>query len=282
MRLTSPDRSHTIFAMQPSRRESASRLTEHDVVQSAPLTAAAGISHAFFTRGGGVSTGLYRGLNAGIGSDDAGEAVAENRRRAARFLAGVDDILTPWQIHSPAVVAVDAPFGSTRPKADAVVTATPDLAIGVVTADCGPVLFADAEARVVGAAHAGWKGAVGGVLEATIEAMERLGARRGSIVASLGPTITQDSYEVGAGMADDIVAGDGEASRFFAPGAAPDKRQFDLPGLIVSRLTRAGVSASFVGACTYRDEARFFSYRRTTHRGEPDYGRQISAIALRA
>lgn len=268
--------------MQPARRESASQLTEHDVVQSAELGAASGIAHAFFTRSGGVSTGIYRGLNAGIGSDDEGEAVAENRRRAASFLAGADDIVTPWQIHSPQVVAVDAPFGSSRPKADAVVTATPGLAIGVVTADCGPVLFADPQARVVGAAHAGWKGAVGGVLEATIEAMERLGAARGSIVASLGPTITQRHYEVGAAMADDIVANDAEAARFFSPGATSDKRQFDLPGLIVSRLTRAGVAAGFVGACTYGDEERFFSYRRTTHRGEPDYGRQISAIALTA
>lgn len=266
--------------MLAARPESASNLRPDDVVEAPLLAGLDGVGHAFFTRLGGVSTGLYAGLNAGIGSDDAPEAVRENRARAARYLGEASEIVTPWQVHSPHVVSLEAPFPGERAKADAIVTATPGLAIGVVTADCGPVLFADAKARVVGAAHAGWKGAVGGVLEATVEAMERLGARRADIAAVLGPTIMQDNYEVGAGMAAGIVEGDAQASAFFAPGASADKRQFDLPALILSRLSRAGVRAAFVGHCTYADETRFFSFRRTTHRGEPDYGRQMSAISL--
>ena len=268
--------------MFAQRLEPASRLSENDVVRSRLLDGASGIRHAFFTRDGGVSTGIYRGLNAGIGSHDEPESVRENRSRAARFLTEANDIVTPWQVHSPDVVVVSGPFETERPKADAVVTSTPGLAIGVVTADCGPVLFADADVGIVGAAHAGWRGTVTGVLEATIEAMERLGATRGSIRAVLGPTIMQDSYEVDAAMAAAIIADNAAASAFFAAGASAEKRQFDLPGLIVSRLTRAGLTAEFVGRCTYEDEKRFFSFRRTTHRGETDYGRQISAIALAA
>ena len=184
-------------------------------------------------------------------------------------------------MHSPDVIVVDAPFAGERPKADGIVTRRPGLAIGVVTADCGPVLFADARNGVVGAAHSGWRGALGGVLEATIAAMESAGAERSAITAVLGPTITQPNYEVGTAMMAEFLDGDGARERFFAPGQAADKRQFDLPGFIVDRLRASGVSASFVGLCTYAEPDRFFSFRRTTHRGEPDYGRQLSAIALR-
>lgn len=241
-----------------------------------------GVVHAFFTRRGGISTGIYETLNAGIGSKDDSVAVEENRRRMVAFLGlPGPDLVTPWQVHSADAVVVDGPFAGDRAKADGIVSATRGLGIAVVTADCGPVLFADARAGVVGAAHAGWRGATGGVLEATIAAMESCGARRQDIVAVLGPTITQAAYEIGADMADGILAGDPKAADFLAPGVDATKRQFDLPGLILSRLERAGVGeARFVGRCTYGEEDSFFSYRRTTHRGEPDYGRQLSAIAL--
>ncbi|WP_244639625.1 peptidoglycan editing factor PgeF [Aureimonas endophytica] len=241
-----------------------------------------GLVHAFFTRRGGVSGGLYASLNAGIGSKDDADAVAENRARMTATLGlGAAALVTPWQAHSAEAVAVDAPFAGERPRVDGIVTARPGLAVAVVTADCGPVLFADPKAGVVGAAHAGWRGATGGVLEATIEAMEAKGARRGDITAVLGPTITQPAYEVGADMAAGIVRDDPTAAVFFAAGRDADKRQFDLPGLIVARLERAGIAeARFVGRCTYGEEDMFFSYRRTTHRGEPDYGRQLAAIAL--
>ncbi|KQT82572.1 peptidoglycan editing factor PgeF [Aurantimonas sp. Leaf443] len=241
------------------------------------------VSHGFFTRCGGVSAGLYESLNAGIGSHDEPEAVAENRRRMGAELGFPgQDIVSPWQTHSATAVTVDAPFPAERPRADGIVTATPGLAIGVVTADCGPVLFCDAANGVVGAAHAGWRGALGGVLEATIEAMEAAGAARSSIVAVLGPTITQANYEVGTAMMDEVLADDASRVRFFAPGEGADKRQFDLPGFIVSRLAAAGTTAHFIGRCTYGEPGAFFSYRRATHRGEADYGRQLSAIAIRS
>nr|WP_245413486.1 peptidoglycan editing factor PgeF [Mangrovicella endophytica] len=243
----------------------------------------AGIRHAFFTRRGGVSSGIYAGLNAGLGSEDRRDDVRENRRRAAAYLGSTgSDVVTPWQIHSPDAVIVEAPFGPERPKVDAIVTATPGLPIGVVTADCGPVLFADEKAGVVGAAHAGWKGALGGVLESTIDAMERCGARRENIVAVLGPTITAANYEIGADREAVFVEADSSYGRFFSAGVSDDKRQLDLPAFIVARLEAAGVQASFVGRCTYAEEDRFFSFRRTTHRSEPDYGRQLAAIAIRA
>ncbi|MEX6505749.1 peptidoglycan editing factor PgeF [Jiella sp. M17.18] len=257
-------------------------LADADVVRAESLDDAR-LSHAFFTRRGGVSGGIYEGLNVGVGSKDAPDDVAENRARALATLGlAVTDLATPWQVHSAEAVVVDAPFSGERPKVDAVVTRTPGLAVGVVTADCGPVLFADAENGVVGAAHAGWRGALGGVLEATIAAMEEAGARRETIAAVLGPTITQPNYEVGVEMMREFLAGDPDRERFFAPGAALDKRQFDLPGFIVSRLRSAGVAAAFVGRCTYGEPETFFSFRRTTHRGEPDYGRQLAAIALRS
>ncbi|WP_062013194.1 peptidoglycan editing factor PgeF [Aureimonas sp. AU4] len=253
-----------------------------DVLQSAALGGLGGMSHGFFGRRGGVSDGIYADLNVGIGSSDDPARVHENRARVAASLGVAPDRLaTPIQVHSPTAVVVEEPFGTERPRADAVVTRRPGLAVGVLTADCGPVLFADREAGVVAAAHAGWRGATGGVLEATLEAMERCGARRERVVAVLGPTITQANYEVDAAMAETVAAGDPGAAPFFAPGVSAEKRQFDLPGLILMRLTRAGVgSASFVGRCTYGAEADWFSYRRTTHRGEPDYGRQIAAIVL--
>ncbi|EAU40704.1 hypothetical protein FP2506_03219 [Fulvimarina pelagi HTCC2506] len=240
------------------------------------------ITHGFFTRGGGVSTDLYASLNMGLGSNDEREAVKENRTRALAYLGiAPDRLATPWQIHSATAVVVDAPFGAERPKADAVVTETPGLAVGVVTADCGPILFADLEAGVVAAAHAGWKGATGGIIEATLEAMIGLGAKLSCITAVLGPTISQANYEVGAERLDEAIeaAGPG-ARRFFKDGVAAGKYQFDLPGLIIERLRKAGVDGRSVDICTYGDQ-RFFSFRRATHRGDPDYGRQLSAIAVK-
>lgn len=256
-------------------------LRPDDVLQTPALQSDGQLHHAFFTRAGGVSKGLYGGLNVGVGSQDAPEDVQENRARAAFFLGRADGVIaTPWQIHSPDVAVVDAPFGTERPKADGLVTRVRGLPIGVVTADCGPVLFADRDAGVIGAAHAGWRGAIGGVLDRTLDAMEDLGARRERIVAVLGPTITQPNYEVDAAMMEPFLAEDAANERFFAPGRSETKRQFDLPAYIVAKLTRLGAQASFVGACTYAEESRFFSFRRTTHRGEPDYGRQLSAIVL--
>nr|WP_165690812.1 peptidoglycan editing factor PgeF [Consotaella salsifontis] len=245
------------------------------------LSGSGRVAHAFFTRLGGVSTGIYRGLNVGFGSKDERASVRENRDRAMAFLGTTLEVATPWQVHSPDVIIVDQPLPAERPKADGVVTSTPGLAVGVVTADCGPVLFSDAEAGVVGAAHSGWRGALSGVLEATIAAMEQRGARRDRIVACLGPTITQANYEVGAEMEAAFAERDADYARFFAPGRSPEKRQFDLPGLVLARIASAGVQASFTGHCTYADERRFFSFRRTTHRQELDYGRQLSAIMLK-
>lgn len=274
---TSP--SPTISDMS-GRTASSAALRPDDVLQADALSRSR-VHHAFFTRSGGVSEGIYRGLNVGVGSNDEPDAVQRNRQTAAAFLGSADGVIaTPWQIHSPDVAVVTEPFGTERPKADAVVTIVAGLPIGVVTADCGPVLFADAEAGVIGAAHAGWRGALGGVLDRTLEAMEGLGARRDRIIAVLGPTITQPNYEVDASMMAPFLEENPASERFFAPGRTADKRQFDLPSYIVARLTRLGVQASFVGACTYADENRFFSFRRTTHRGEPDYGRQLSAITL--
>lgn len=256
-------------------------IRDADVVRDGTLLCHAGLRHAFFTRRGGTSAGIYESLNAGIGSRDDASAVERNRGRMTAYLGlAPSDLATPWQVHSADAVVVDAPFTGERARADGIVTGRSGLAVGVVTADCGPVLFADTTARVVGAAHAGWRGATGGVLETTVAAMETCGATRPNIVAVLGPTITQPNYEIDAAMAYGIVRDDPEAETFFATGAAPDKRQFDLPGLIVRRLERAGVTAGFVGRCTYGEEGSFFSYRRTTHRSEPDYGRQMAAIVL--
>jgi len=241
-----------------------------------------GIAHGFFTREGGVSEGLYAGLNVGIGSNDAPDRVRENRTRVAGWFGeDLEKLASLYQIHSPDVVLVDGPVSGERPKADAQVTATPGVILGVLTADCGPVLFADPEARVVGAAHAGWKGAFDGVLENTISAMETLGARRENIVASLGPSISQRNYEVGPEFYERFLARNADWARFFTPSDKEGHHLFNLPDLTVSRLRDAGVRAENLDVCTYADEDRFYSYRRTTHRKEPDYGRQISAIMLR-
>jgi YfiH family protein len=253
------------------------------MLQSAALSALGGIRHAFFTRDGGVSDGIYASLNGGVGSDDAAAQVAENRARMAAALGVAPDcLLTAHQIHSPDVVTIERPWApAERPRADAIVTRTSGLAIGVTTADCGPVLLADAAAGVIGAAHAGWRGAATGVLEATIAAMERCGADRARMVAALGPMIRQPSYEVGPEFVTRFTADDGANERFFRPSPRKDHALFDLPGYIAARLAGAGVRrVEDLGHCTYADPARFFSYRRSTHRAEKDYGRHINAIAL--
>jgi YfiH family protein len=253
------------------------------VLTSAALATLDGIRHAFFTREGGVSGGVYASLNSGIGSDDAPANVIENRSRMAAAL-GVSPahLITAYQVHSPAVVVADRPWSQAqRPRADAIVTRVPGLAIGISTADCGPVLIADAQARVVGAAHAGWRGAVAGVLEAAIAAMERIGADRSRMVATLGPTISQPNYEVGPELIAQFVADDAANERFFAPAERAGHARFDLPGYIVARLQRAAVgTVDSLGRCTYSEADRFYSYRRCTHRREPDYGRHINAIVL--
>ena len=241
-----------------------------------------GIRHGFFTRRGGVSEGLYRGLNVGLGSDDAREKVEENRRRVSGWFGlAPERLATVNQVHSPDVVVVDATYDGNRPKADALVTASPGVILGVLTADCCPVLFADAEAGVIGAAHAGWKGALGGVLENTILAMQSLGARREAITACLGPSISGANYEVGPEFVDRFLAQNADFAVFFRPSSKPGHAMFDLQGLTVKRLTDAGIRAESLNICTYADPDSFYSYRRTTHAGEPDYGRQISAIAIR-
>jgi YfiH family protein len=242
-----------------------------------------GIRHGFFTRQGGVSGGLYASLNGGVGSKDNIEHVRENRARMAAAVGVTPDrFVTAYQIHSPHVVLVETPWtAETRPRADAIVTRMRALAIGISTADCGPVLLADPKARVIGAAHAGWRGALTGVVEATIEAMEQLGARRGEIRAALGPMIRQQNYEVGSDLIERFGTEDPASSRFFAPATREGHAMFDLPGYIGSRLTRAGIRyVEDLGHCTYADPERFFSFRRTTHRGEADYGRHVNAIAL--
>ncbi len=251
-------------------------------IQAPPLAALPTVRHAFFTRQGGVSDGIYASLNGGIGSSDEPSKVHENRRRMAEALrVAPDAMISVYQVHSPDAVLVEGPWTGDRPKADAMVTAVPGLALSITTADCGPVLFADAGARVIGAAHAGWRGAVTGVLEATIEAMERLGAKRQDIVAVLGPTISQAAYEVGPDFIKRFAEEAPGHERFFKAATKPDHAMFDLPGFIGARLETAGIREfTDLGLCTYSDEERFFSYRRTTHRKEPDYGRLISAIAL--
>nr|WP_303626544.1 peptidoglycan editing factor PgeF [Roseovarius sp. M141] len=242
------------------------------------------LRHGFFTRRGGASSGIFAGLNCGLGSSDQQEIVTINRARVADALkVSPDHLLTVHQIHSATALPVDAPIDvpiAQRPRADALVTATPGLALAVLTADCQPVLFADARAGVVGAAHAGWRGALDGVLEATVDAMEALGAARANIAAVIGPSISQSAYEVSIDFMDAFLANDPENARFFAEGA-PGKMLFDLPGFGVARLQCAGVGrAKWTRHCTYADEDRFYSYRRATHRGEADYGRQIAAIRL--
>ena len=245
---------------------------------------APGIAHGFFGCEGGVSGGLYASLNCGPGSSDDPAAVAENRRLVAAALAPDAKLLSLSQVHS-AIVHVLPPDWDQRPEGDAMVTATPGLALGILTADCAPVLLADSHAKVIGAAHAGWKGALGkdgrGVLEATLDAMEKLGAARARIHAAIGPCISQSNYEVGWDFRDRFLELGLKHRRFFTPSDREGHYRFDLAGYVSHRLTNAGVGAvEPLGICTYPPENGFFSFRRTTHKGEPDYGRQISAIVL--
>jgi YfiH family protein len=246
------------------------------------LSAVPGLRHAFFSRDGGVSDGIYAGLNGGIGSNDDPAKVAENRRRMAEQMGvTLDHFLTLFQVHSPDAVVASAPWDTaSRPRADAIVTRAEGLAIGVTAADCGPILFVDPNARVIGAAHAGWKGALTGIIESTVGAMERLGAERAGIVAAIGPLIRQPSYEVGNEFVERFVEADAENTRFFLPASREGHAMFDLAGFIRMRLEDAGVlMIDDTGVDTYSDE-RFFSYRRSVHRNEPDYGRHVHAIVL--
>lgn len=252
-------------------------------IESSLLTAnsQARIRHGFFTRKGGVSQGIYAGLNVGLGSKDDRAQVMENRRRVcSHFDQPIERLATVNQIHSTDVVTVDASYAGERPAADALVTSTPGIVLGVLAADCGPILFADAKNGVVGAAHAGWKGALDGIAENTIEAMITLGAERREITACLGPSIAQASYEVGPEFITRFLDKDERFAEFFIPSKKPGHFMFDLPALTTRRLLKAGIRAENLDIDTYPDAEHFFSYRRTTHAGEPDYGRQISAIAI--
>ncbi|MDX5362451.1 MAG: peptidoglycan editing factor PgeF [Alphaproteobacteria bacterium] len=253
-----------------------------------PRTASAlsglpGIRHGFFTRAGGVSQGLYAGLNCGFGSNDDAGAVAENRARVAAAMGVAPGrLLTVYQVHGADVATVTAPWArEDAPRADAAVTASPGIALGILTADCVPVLFADPQARVIGAAHAGWRGAKAGVLGATVEAMSALGADPARIHAAVGPAISGPAYEVGAEVRDAFTGDAVGAARFFRPSAREGHFLFDLPELVLWQLEALGLPrVDRLTDCTYGEEALFYSYRRATHRGEPDYGRQVSAIAL--
>ena len=236
-------------------------------IEAPELSSHSALRHAFFTRQGGVSDGIYASLNGGLGSSDDPARVAENRRRMAEQLAlPPEALVSVHQVHSPDVIVVERPFArETRPRADGMVTARPGLMLGITTADCGPVLFGDPEAGVVGACHAGWRGALTGVLEATLDAMERLGARRERIIAVLGPTIGPNAYEVGPEFAAQFRDKDAAYERFFGPSEREGHAMFDLPAFIGARLRAADVGEfADLGLCTYSDEERFFSYRRTT------------------
>jgi purine-nucleoside/S-methyl-5'-thioadenosine phosphorylase / adenosine deaminase len=253
-------------------------------LQSPLLSAIPGLRHAFFSREGGISDGIYAGLNGGLGSNDDPAAVAENRRRmAAQMGVPPSHFLSVHQIHSPDAVVATGPWqGASRPRADAIVTGTEGLAIGITAADCGPLLLVDPNARVIGAAHAGWKGALTGIVESTVETMEKLGAERAGIVAAIGPLIRQPSYEVGNEFVERFMEEDAENALFFLPAAREGHAMFDLAGFIRKRLENAGVLViDDIGIDTYSDE-RFFSCRRSVHRKEPDYGRHVHAIVLEA
>ncbi|PID36001.1 MAG: polyphenol oxidase [Rhodobacterales bacterium] len=240
-----------------------------------------GVQHGFFTRKGGASSGIYQGLNCGRASHDQRDAVETNRARAAAAMSvAPDHLITAEQVHSSAVLTLNAPLPQPLPEVDALVSNTPGLALAVLTADCQPVLLADRKAGVIGAAHAGWKGAAGGILENTVDAMERLGATRPNIVAIIGPCISQKHYEVGPEFAQNFLCENPDDARFFSTEFGP-RPHFDLPGYGLHRLKRAGIGhASWTGHCTYADPERFYSFRRTTHQGETDYGRLIAAIRL--
>ena len=252
-------------------------------IQAPCLARLPGIRHGFFTRAGGGSLGIYAGLNCGPGSADDPQQVAANRARVAAHLGAAHaDVITLYQVHGATALCVDAPVPAhNRPTADAVVTQTPGLAVGVLTADCTPVLFADAHAGVVAAAHAGWRGAHAGILEATIAEMERLGAERRNIRTALGPAINQDSYEVGPEFEAELLEGCSDNARFFTRSISTERAHFDLPGYVENRLIAAGLGdVERHSPCTYANESLFYSFRRSQHRSEGDYGRQISAIVV--
>jgi polyphenol oxidase len=248
---------------------------------TANLAGLPGIAHGFFTRLGGVSQGIYAGLNCGLGSNDDPAAVRENRARVQAHL-GATCLLSAHQVHSATAIVVTGPWAdAARPKVDAIVTATPGVAVGALSADCAPVLFADPVARVVAAAHAGWRGAVGGIVESTIAEMEKLGARRGEVRAAVGPTIGAAIYEVGPDFEAEVLALDPAAAPRFHLPAGAKRVHFDLPGYVADRLRRANVKvAGETSPCTFNENPKYFSYRRSRARQEPDYGRQISAIVL--
>jgi YfiH family protein len=253
------------------------------MVCASTLAGRDGVRHGFFTRQGGVSSGIYGSLNCGLGSRDAEDSVRQNRARVAETLGVAQDgLLTLYQVHSAKAVIVERPWeAGPVPEADALVTRTPGLAIGALTADCAPVLFCDAQARVIGAAHAGWRGALSGIIEATVTAMEELGAKRERIAAAIGPAISQRAYEVGAEFVERFLAEEPASATCFATDESSGEPHFDLAGYVAERLARAGVGhIADLGLCTYCDETRLFSYRRSQHHGEDDYGRQISAIVL--
>ena len=252
-------------------------------IQHPSLQALDGISHGFFTRRGGTSQATYHSLNCGYGSGDEREQVKQNRALVAKSLGvGDDRLVTAYQVHSPDALIIEAPFESDNvPKLDALVTNTPGLAVAILTADCGPLLFADPKAGVVAAAHAGWRGAFEGVIEQTVAKMVALGASPANITAVLGPTISRTNYEVDQAFMDRFTEQSSSWERFFSSGKRDGHVQFDLPAFILSRLQDSGVGTAInLDRCTYGEEDMFFSYRRTTHRNEPDYGRQISAIAI--
>lgn len=254
------------------------------MLKSKTLSGATGIRHAFFTREGGVSGGIYASLNCGAGSNDNPEHVQENKRRAAaQFDLPEDCLVTLYQVHSPEVVVVTdpTPIRAERPQADAMVTRTPNVALGILTADCAPVLFADSENGIIGAAHAGWRGALGGVLERTIDAMENLGADRTRMSATVGPCIAQESYQVGAEFPAPFLDADPATADLFRPDGDTGKHLFDLRGFVLRKLKQATLGdVDAVDVDTYASDTLFFSYRRTCHRSEDDYGRGLSAIAL--
>ncbi|MDB5686893.1 MAG: polyphenol oxidase [Rhizorhabdus sp.] len=256
----------------------AEEMTSPNIYRARALDA---VPHGFLGRKGGVSTGMLAGLNVGLGSGDDRAAIAENRRRAVEAVLPGAALVTVHQVHSAEAVVVSEPFADdARPQADALVTDRPGLLLGILTADCAPILLADVEAGVVGAAHAGWKGALGGVTDATIAAMEKLGARRDRITAAIGPCIARASYEVDDAFAARFEASDPANERFFAAGRARHQR-FDIEAYVAARLAAAGIArVEALGLDTYADEQAFFSFRRATHRGEPDYGREISLIGL--
>jgi polyphenol oxidase len=251
-----------------------------DVIRASALD---GVPHGFLGRRGGVSHNLYASLNVGMGSDDDQNAVAENREIAVEAVERGAKLVTLHQVHSATALVATGPWrDAERPHADGVATSTPGLLLGILTADCAPVLFADREAHVVGAAHAGWKGALGGVTDSVIAQMESLGADRSRIVAAIGPCIARASYEVDDGFAKAFEAEDPANERFFVDGKS-GHRQFDLEGYVAHRLAAAGIGrVEAMGIDTYANEEHWFSYRRATHRGEADYGRQISLIGVRA